>query len=251
LIGAVALKSEPSFAERGFDLLERLDYRRADTEEEKEAIYRMRYAAYLREGAIAANALKELSDRYDELPNAYTFGIYLGDKLAGSIRVCVATREHPLTPAMSVFSDVLMPEVERGKTIIDPNRFVTDPDATRAVPELPYLAVRLGFIACEYFRAEIGAATPRLEHEAFYKRVFRMERTSAPRIFPTLTKAHSLMSVSYPSVRDRILMRYPFFRSTFFERRMMFERHHAALQPANDRIPLRHVAAPEGLALPS
>ncbi len=50
--GAVALASAPSFAERGFDLLERIDYRRADSEQEREAIYRLRYQAYLREGAI-------------------------------------------------------------------------------------------------------------------------------------------------------------------------------------------------------
>lgn len=249
MIGAVALRSEPSFSERGFDLLERIDYRRADGEEEKEAIYRLRYEAYLREDAIQPNSLKELSDRYDDMPNAFTFGLYLDNKLASSIRICVASREHPLTPAMSVFSDALMPEVECGKTIVDPNRFVTDPESTRIFPELPYLAVRLGFVACEYFRADIGAATPRLEHEAFYKRVFRMERTSPPRIFPTLTKAHSLMSIHYPSVRERILGRYPFFRSTFFERRMMFERYRALLQPANDEMPVGRVAAGEGVGL--
>ena len=96
--------------------------------------------------------------------------------------------------------------------------------------------MRLGFVACEYFKTDIGAATPRLEHEAFYKRVFRMNVTAPARTFPTLTKAHSLMSVHYPSVREKILWRYPFFRSTFFERRMLFERHYVPLQ-AGERSP--------------
>lgn len=231
---AVALTSAPSFAERGFDLLERIDYRRADSDEEKEAIYRLRYQAYLREGAIAPNSLNELSDRYDDMPNAWTFGVYVDQKLASSIRVCVGSPTYPLTPATNVFSDVLLPEVTDGKVVVDPNRFVTDPEATQILPELPYLTVRLGFVACGYFNADIGAATPRIEHEAFYKRVFRMGVTSPPRVFPTLTKAHSLMSVHYPSVREKILWRYPFFRSTFFERRMLFERNYAPLQPAND-----------------
>lgn len=235
---AAALAPAPNFAERGFDLLERIDYRRADSEEEKEAIYRLRYDAYLREGAIAPNNLKELSDRYDELPNAWTFGITIDQKLIGSIRVCVGTARYPLTPATNVFSDVLLPEIERGKIVIDPNRFVTDPEATHIFPELPYLAVRLGFVACAYFQADIGAATPRVEHEAFYRRVFRMGVTSPARTFPTLTKPHSLMTVHYPSVREKILWRYPFFRSTFFERRMLFERHETPLQPANDALPL-------------
>ena len=241
--GAAALASAPGFTERGFDLLERIDYRRADSRQEREAIYRLRYQAYLREGAIAPNALKELSDRYDDMPNAWTFGIYIDEKLASSIRVCVGSPTHPLTPATNVFSDVLLPEVGSGKTLIDPNRFVTDPDATQAFPELPYLTVRLGFVACEYFKTDIGAATPRLEHEAFYKRVFRMNVTAPARIFPTLTKAHSLMSVHYPSVREKILWRYPFFRSTFFERRMLFERAYVPLQPANDFRPMADAPA--------
>ena len=248
-MSAVALASELSFAERGFNLLERIDYRRADREEEKEAIYRLRYAAYLREGAIAPNSFKELSDRYDEMPNAWTFGIYIDQKLLSSIRVCVATPEHPLTPTTNVFADVLMPEVQSGKTVVDPNRFVTDPASTRAFPELPYLTVRLGFVACEYFHTMIGAATPRLEHEAFYKRVFRMSVTSPARLFPTLTKPHSLMSVHYPSVREKILARYPFFRSTFFERRMLFERYHVPLVPANDRLPGEDIAMRPELGL--
>jgi hypothetical protein len=238
------LASVQSFAERGFDLLERVDFRRADNDEAKEAIYRLRYEAYLREGAIAPNSLKALSDRYDDMPNAWTFGIYVDDVLASSIRICVGSPAHPLTPATNVFSDVLLPEIENGKTVIDPNRFVTDPAMTHAFPELPYIAVRLGFIACEHFKTDIGSATPRLEHEAFYKRVFRMGVIAPARAFPTLTKPHSLMAVHYPSVRQAILWRYPFFHSTGFERRSLFERNDAPLVPANDHRPVTMPAMP-------
>ena len=50
----VALKSDPakSLSDRVLALLERVNYRRADTAEEREAIFRLRYEAYLREGAI-------------------------------------------------------------------------------------------------------------------------------------------------------------------------------------------------------
>lgn len=33
------------------------------------------------------------------------------------------------------------------------------------------------------------------------------------------------MTVNYREVMERVHRRYPFFRSTFFERRMLFERH--------------------------
>jgi hypothetical protein len=32
------------------------------------------------------------------------------------------------------------------------------------------------------------------------------------------------MTLRYPDVADRVHRRYPFFRSTYFERRMLFER---------------------------
>jgi hypothetical protein len=54
----VALKSDPakSLSDRVLALLERVNYRRADTAEEREAIFRLRYEAYLSEGAIPGRA---------------------------------------------------------------------------------------------------------------------------------------------------------------------------------------------------
>jgi hypothetical protein len=39
-----------------------------------------------------------------------------------------------------------------------------------------------------------------------------------------LIKPISLMVLDYPAMRDGVHERYPFFRSTVFERRMLFER---------------------------
>ena len=250
-MSAVAEATTSSFAERGYQLLERIDYRRADTEAEKEAIYRLRYQAYRAEGAITANLTRSLSDRFDEAENAWTFGLYVDGDLLSSIRVVIGSPEHPQTPAVNVFPDILGPEIEAGKTIVDPNRFVTDAASTRLYPELPYLTVRLGFVACGHFNTDIGAATPRTEHEAFYRRVFRMSRMCPPRLFPSLLKPHSLMAVHYPSVREKILERYPFFWSTFFERRMLFERFLTPLRADNDQlVPVQPQVSAEA-ALPS
>ena len=43
-------------------LLERVDYRRVETTEEREAIFRLRYNAYLHEGAIPPNASERFAD---------------------------------------------------------------------------------------------------------------------------------------------------------------------------------------------
>src|SRR6516164_4974460 len=67
--------------------LEHVDYRRVDTAEEKDEIYRLRYRAYLREGAILASESERVTDRYDDLPNNFTFGIYIRGELHSSIRI--------------------------------------------------------------------------------------------------------------------------------------------------------------------
>src|SRR4051794_6304948 len=153
-------------------LLERVDYRLAETEAEKEAIYRLRYRAYLHEGAIEPRADQRLSDRFDDLPNSWIFGVYLGGKLTSSLRISVATPENDDTPAVEAFRDLLEPELARGKVIVDPNRFVADPVRRTQYPELPYITLRLAYVACTHFMADIGTATVRKEHQAFYRRVF-------------------------------------------------------------------------------
>ena len=58
-------------------LLERVDFRRADTAEDREDIYRLRYAAYLREGAIPPNSSERFADQLDESINAWILGVYI------------------------------------------------------------------------------------------------------------------------------------------------------------------------------
>jgi hypothetical protein len=59
---------------------------------------------------------------------------------------------------------------------------------------------------------------------AFYRRVFLHEVWSEPRLLSGLVKPVGLMAAHLPTVRDRVLARYPFLRSSAFERRMLFQR---------------------------
>jgi len=167
--------------ERSADPLEHVDYRLAETPEEKDDIYRLRYRAYLR-------------------------GEWRG------------------SPSSEMFSEMLHPQLDRGKTIIDPTRFVADPDKARVFPELPYVTVRLGYIACGHFNADIGLANVRPEHRAFYKKVFLQTPMGEPKLFPGLIKPVGLMAANYHDIRDRVFQRFPFMRSSAFERRMLFQR---------------------------
>lgn len=233
-----AQQTRSRFFERGVELLDQVDYRLAETEAEKDEIYRLRYRAYLNEGAIEPNHERKITDRFDDMVNSWIFGVYFDGVLASSIRITVASPEHPVSPSLDVFPDLLEPELAQGKVIVDPTRFVADPNREKRFPELPYMTLRLAYVACGYFNADIGLATVRAEHQAFYRRVFMHKSMTPPREYPGLIKPICMMAVDYPSMRDKVFARYPYLRSTYFERRMLFER-------ASDRMASPVMNVPE------
>jgi N-acyl-L-homoserine lactone synthetase len=216
--------AQRNFSDRIAQLLARIDCRRADSGVEREAIFRLRYDAYLREGAISPNSSGMFSDRYDETPNAYLLGLYIDDKLASSIRIHVASREYPACLSLEAFPDILQPELNAGKVIIDPTRFVSDEGLSRLHRGLPYATLRLSMVAAEHFRADLVLAAVRVEHQAFYRRAFNQQLICEPRPYPNLTKPLSLMAIQYPTVVAELWRQYPFIPSTFFERQKLFER---------------------------
>src|SRR5262245_65973854 len=104
-------------------LLNRVDYRRIATAEEKDAVFRLRYQAYMREGAIAPNASETFSDSLDNSPNVSIFGVYLDGKLASSIRLHVATPACGELPALNVFAYTLGPHLAAGRIAMAPTSF--------------------------------------------------------------------------------------------------------------------------------
>ncbi len=221
---STAQPTDPRPQNRGIEVLDQVDYRLAVADEDKEAIYRLRYRAYLNEGAIEPNRNEITVDKYDEMSNTFVFGIYMAGELASSIRISVASPSMPTSPSVDVFSEILGPEVARGKVIVDPTRFVADQALARRHPELPYVTVRLGYVACGYFNADIGLATVRAEHRAFYRKVFLQRPLCEPRLFPGLLKPVGLMAADYQEIRERVFQRFPYMRSSHFERRMLFGR---------------------------
>jgi hypothetical protein len=132
---------------------------------------------------------------------------------------------------------LLKPELAKGKVMVDPTRFVAEPTRASKFPELPYMTLRLAYVACQYFNADIGLASVRAEHQAFYRRIF-LHTLAPPRDYPGLIKPISLMAIDFPDQRDRVFARFPHLRSSYFERRMLFERRHGR-NPSVVRLPER------------
>ena len=83
-----------------------------------------------------------------------------------------------------LFGDVLHPRLDRGEVFVDPARFAADPEKAKRFPELPYVTLRLAYLACDHFNADTGLAIVRPDHQAFYRRVFLHETIAEPRAFP-------------------------------------------------------------------
>lgn len=212
-----------SFSKRLNGYLQDVDYRVAASTEDRERIFRLRYKAYLKEGAIRPNADETFHDAYDDLDNCWIFGIHMDGKLVSSIRFHVISRQARKGPALDVFPDIVAPMLDKGYTIIDPTRLVVDEQASKLHPELPYVTMRVACMASEYFEARYCLATVRREHQAFYQRIFRFEKVCEPRPYPTLLTPISLVAGDMARVRDDVAERYPIFVSSFTERRMLFE----------------------------
>ena len=217
-------ESRSPLSVRGARLFDRVDYRLIETPEEKDLICSLRYRGYLHGGLIAPSESERVSDRYDDAPNAWTFGVYVDGELCSSLRLHVLTSEWRMSYTTDVFGDVLHPRLDRGEVFIDPSRFVADPEKAKRFPELPYLTLRLAYVACDHFNADTGLALVRAEHQSFYRRVFLHEPITEPRSAPNLIIKVALMASDFRSLRERVLTRFPIMRSSAFERRMLFDR---------------------------
>ena len=218
-----SLLQESSFLDGVFALLELVEYRAAVSAAEQERIYRMRYAAYLKEGALLPGAPVIFKDRYDDLANGLTIGVYVEGFLLSSMRIHVLSKDNPDTPAMQVFADKLQPLIDNGTVIIDPTRFVNDVVRMRLYPRIPYVTARLAAMACFHYGADFALATVRDEHQSFYKRVFGPPISYPARPYPTLAKPISLMAFDVRKNGGRMVARYPFMASTPEERAKLFD----------------------------
>jgi hypothetical protein len=211
-----------SFSARIARFVEKTSYRRAETIADLDAIRRLRYTAYLKEGAIEPSEKEQLVDEFDDLGKLVNIGLYYDDKLISALRLHILESPTDLSPAMYSFREELTPHLAAGKRIIDSNRFVADFNFSRAFPELPYATLRLSVMASAYYNADFATATVRAEHHAFYKRSFFATPICAPREYPLLSKKIGLMLINYAHDRERIIARGPYNASTPEERMALF-----------------------------
>lgn len=214
--------SSPRMA--GIALLDRADYRPAVETAYRDEIYRLRYRAYLDAGLIDPSAEERVADKYEDAPNAWTFGIHVDGELCASVRIQVLASAWRMSFTTDIFGDVLHPRLDRGEVMIDSSRLTVDPEKKRRYPDISILALRLAYAAGDHFGADMGLAMVRSDHQAFYRRAFLHEPLCADsRPYPGWpTRRAVLTGADFPAVRDVVKARLPVLRSSAFERRMLF-----------------------------
>jgi hypothetical protein len=226
------------FPDRVLRFLERVEHRCAVTRAEKEAVYRLRYEAYIREGLIAPSADGQLYDEaLDDTPNAWITTTFIDGELACTVRVHVAADEDSALPSLGAYADEITPYLRMRRTLVDLTRFAARVEFAKRFPELPYIALRPGWQALEYFQTDWALATVVEQHQAFYRRVFGFTPWTEARDYPKFNFKVACMGLDFGAVKERVETRYPFFRSTHAEREALFGR----------RLRRTHISAsPEG-----
>lgn len=107
---------------------------------------------------------------------------------------------------------------------MDPSRFAADAEWSRKLRVLPFITLRLAVLGAKYFDTDYCLIAIKEEHSAFYYRVFRAEPATGPRAYPGLEVPVHLLQMNTRALLDDVIEKYPFFRSTKEEQRMLYER---------------------------
>jgi hypothetical protein len=205
-------------------VLERTEYRRCDKGEDYEEICRLRYKAYRAHGFVAETPDHVTSDAMDDLPNCYRFGVFIDGQLVSTVRVHHISREQPWGPAMTAFGDILGPRLERGETFINPSLLAADPELAQISRYVPFVTLRIGIAATNWFGANNCIVLIRKEHTAFYNRVFKADQIGEPKTYAPFTVPVMLYGMDCDTGMVPLFQRFPFFRSTVTEQRLLFDK---------------------------
>ena len=219
-----AVEPISGFARNVSRLLETIEYRRCESGEDLEAIYQLRYKAYRLYGFVPRLANRMVSDEVDDAVNCYRYGVFIDNRLVSTLRLHHITPQEPFGPVMTVFDDILGPRLDRGETFVNPSQFAADPEWTNVHRTLPYVTLRLAVMSNEYFKSTSCVCMIRDEHTAFYRRIFGSEQVGAARVYQPISVPLMLFDSDCATNLARTIDRFPFFKSTPLEQRMMFAR---------------------------
>lgn len=179
-----------------------LDHFLARTLAQRDAIFKLRYEAYLEEGHIDEINEARLSDEFDLLPETSIYGITLDEKLIASIRLNLIGTQRKASIVYETFPDYLDPIIDHGEKIVGVSRLaVRCKNKTERKDTILY-TLKLADVFFNVSNADRVAITVRESHIPFYKR-YGFDLISEPRFYPeTSTPLNLMMMDLRKSARD-------------------------------------------------
>jgi hypothetical protein len=174
----------------------RIACRLAETPQDLDNVYRLRYACYRRKKAIDSHPAESFSDSYDALPNHFSF---LAEDGSGAplatVRISVVRPDlgWMAAPSQKVFGDhPAFQRIARG-SFVEASRLCFGQQARRdaLMQVVSYLAALADFYEVDWI-----VACPREEHSAIYERLFGFTQLAEPRQYFGVKFRTSLLGVS-------------------------------------------------------
>lgn len=207
-----------------------IDYRRITTPEDFEDVGALRRKAFNARDVYESKFESAVIEPLDLDPETYLFGLYHEGDLVSSMRLNMLSEGLPPTPAMELFETTLAPLLAQGMVFVDPSRFAIDAEASRMLPALPLLTHRLSTMMTLHKDADYCLCAVKLEHEAYYRRVFRATRLAGPYEPRGMRVKAVLLGISHNNV-DYVMNRNPLFHYTETEARLLFDNPADTLPP--------------------
>jgi N-acyl-L-homoserine lactone synthetase len=179
-----------------------LDHFLASTPSQRNAIFKLRYEAYLEEGHIEEMKEARLPDEFDCLPGTYLYGISLDEKLIGSIRLNLISAERKASIVYETFPDYLDPIIDHGEKIVGVSRLAVRCQNKAERKDTILYTLKLADVFFKASNADLVAIVVRESHIPFYKR-YGFDLVSEPRFYHETSTPLNLMVMDLrKSARD-------------------------------------------------
>ena len=166
----------------------------ANTDEEKQAVYRLRYQSYRHDDVIEPSHNKMFRDEYDDLPSSRIIYVEQSGKgVVGSLRFTLRTPTSTKVTSSEYksFPDILEP-IAAKQSIVCANRLCIAPESTNKSQILAYLLAAKIF-GSDYIEADYAIAATTTNKLKFYKHLLGMQQISDTRKLPGLKCEYCLV----------------------------------------------------------
>jgi hypothetical protein len=168
---------------------------------DREQVYRLRHACYLRDASIDPVPGSAFSDAFDAAPNSFSFLVQSAAEALATVRITVVRPDLGWTdsPATHIFGDHEAWGTLAGASFVEASRLCFARQARRDA-----FVRLLGYMAAlaDVYEVEWLVACPRVEHAGVYERLFGFRWLAPPRRYFGVKFPTGLLAVRRSELRD-------------------------------------------------